>query len=71
MVEVMGRGLRPSDAAQLLGVVERRVYMLQHRPADPALVRAIHLQLGLRQATPNAQGSFMRLKQQVDVVTTP
>ncbi len=48
LLEVVGHRLNGSELASLLGVAERTLYDLKHRPADPELVRAIRLQLGLR-----------------------
>jgi hypothetical protein len=39
----------PAELAGLLGVTDRTVRDLRHRPADPRLVQAIRLQLGLMQ----------------------
>lgn len=46
LLEVLGDQLQRTDAARLLGISERHVYRIRRRPAEPALVHAIRLQLG-------------------------
>lgn len=64
MLEVVGASLKIADLAQHLGVTERTLYRLRHRPANHDLVRAIRLQLGLRQTLQGqrAQGSALRVE---------
>jgi len=64
MVEVVGDRLRIADLARHLGVTERTVYRLRHRPANHDLVRAIRLQLGMRQTLQGqrAHGSALRVE---------
>jgi hypothetical protein len=46
---VLGQRLPVDEAAALLGIQPRTLFRLKRQPADPALVQAIRLQLGLRQ----------------------
>jgi hypothetical protein len=49
MLEIIGPQLKIADQARFLGLAQRTIFDLKNRPFDPGLVRAIRLQLGLRQ----------------------
>jgi len=51
VLAVVGHKYPVAELATLLGVQERTVYRLKRRPADPRLVQAVRLQLGLRKLT--------------------
>jgi len=50
LIEVVGNRLDNAAQKELLGVAERTLLTLRHRPVNPQLVQAIRLQLGLRHA---------------------
>ncbi len=49
MLEILGDQVPRAEAARMLGLTERSLYLILGRPVAPALVRAIQLQLGAQQ----------------------